>query len=105
MICWTKKERRVWRCQYVEKHQESHLRLFGLFGGWVICWSIKTNGLKLYRAFNMPFGVILPVLNYGKYVCYAFFDSFSVLLMFFFFLSVVLDFAFKMLMIFFFCLS
>lgn len=75
VIYWTMKERRVWRCLCAETLQKSRLRLFGHFGDWVTCSFIKTNGLKLYSAFNMPFGVILPVLIYGKYVYYSIFHS------------------------------
>lgn len=76
MICWTNKERRAWRRRCVEKLQQSHPRPFGLFGDWVTCSFIKKSGLKLYRVFNMPFGAILPLLIYGKYVLFYSFHSY-----------------------------
>jgi hypothetical protein len=85
VICWTNKERRAWRRRCAEKLLQSHLRLFGLFGDWVSCSFIKTSGLKLCIVFNMPFGAILHLPIYGKYVLFysvflSYMSSFLVLL-------------------------
>jgi hypothetical protein len=65
-IYLTKLGRTLCSFHYAFKLLKPRPGLSGLSADWVSSSFIKTNGLKLFKAFNMPYEAILLVLICGK---------------------------------------